>query len=67
MNNTANLLWSILFGAIGSAYLLYARKQRRTVALICGFLLIGFPYFIDNTVILAAIGLALCAAPYFFR
>ncbi len=65
--NTANLLWGVLFGAIGSAYILYGRKQRRTVPLICGLLLIGFPYFIDNTVMLAAIGLALCIAPYFIR
>jgi hypothetical protein len=65
--NTANLLWGVLFGAIGFAYFLYGRKQHRTPPLICGLALMGFPYFVDNTIALAAIGLTLCVAPYFFR
>ena len=65
MSSTANLLWGLLFGAIGFVYFRYGRKQQRTAMLVCGLALIVFPYFIDNTLALAAIGAALCIAPYF--
>jgi len=64
MGNTANLLWSLLFGAIGFVYFPYGRKQQRTAMLVCGLALIVFPYFIDNTLALVAIGAALCIAPH---
>ncbi len=67
MNNTANLLWSLLFGAIGFVCFRYGRKQQRMAMVVCGIALIVFPYFIDNTFALAAIGIALCVAPYFLR
>lgn len=67
MSNTANLLWSLLFGVIGFAYFRYGRKQQRTALTVCGLVLMGFPYFVDNTLVLAVIGLVLCIAPYFIR
>ncbi len=63
--NTANLLWGVLFGAIGFVYFRYGRKQQRTAPMVCGLALMGFPYLVDNTVAIAIIGIALCIAPYF--
>jgi len=54
-------------GAIGSGYFLYGRKQDKPVPMICGALLIAYPYLTDNILILLAVGVALCVAPYFFR
>ena len=67
MFNTSSLLWGLLFGSIGLGYLIYGRKQRAVVPLICGLALMGFPYFVSNSILLVAIGVVLMAIPYFLR
>ena len=64
---TAWLLWGVLFGSIGLGYFIYGRKQRSVVPLICGLLLMAFPYFVTNLVLLVSIGVVLCAIPYCLR
>jgi hypothetical protein len=63
----SSLLWGLLFGSIGLGFLIYGRKQRAVVPLICGLALMIFPYFISNTILLVAIGGVLMAIPYFLR
>jgi predicted membrane protein len=65
--NTTLLLWGLLFSSAGLGFFLYGRKQRAPVPLVCGLALMIFPYFISNTVLLVAIGVALIAVPYFVR
>ncbi|MEJ2087594.1 MAG: hypothetical protein P8Y69_03790 [Gammaproteobacteria bacterium] len=65
--DTASLLWAVLFGSIGMGYLIYGRKQRSIVPFISGIGLIGFPYFVSNTVALVLIGAALVALPFFLK
>lgn len=65
--NESLLLWGLLFSSIGLGFFLYGRKQQRPVPLICGIVLIIYPYFVPSTVWLVAIGVALCAVPYFVR
>jgi hypothetical protein len=65
--DNSSLLWGLLFGSIGLGYLIYGRKQRAVVPLMCGLGLMIFPYFISNTIPVIAIGVALMALPYFFR
>jgi hypothetical protein len=48
-------------------FLIYGRRQRAVVPLLCGLALIGFPYFVTNNILLVAIGIALMAIPYFLR
>ena len=67
MSSEASIIWSLLFGSIGVGFFLYGRKQKAVVPLICGLVLIVFPYFVSNTVLLVVIGLALMAIPYFVR
>jgi hypothetical protein len=64
---TAWLLWGLLFGSIGLGYFIYGKKQRAVVPLICGLVLMAFPYFVTNLVLLVGIGAVLCAIPYFLR
>jgi hypothetical protein len=64
---TSSLLWGMLFGSIGLGFLIYGRKQRAVVPLVCGLALMIFPYFISNTILLVVIGVALMAIPYFLR
>lgn len=64
---TAWLLWGLLFGSIGLGYFIYGKKQRAVVPLICGLVLMAYPYFVTNLVLLVGIGAVLCAIPYFLR
>jgi hypothetical protein len=63
----SSLLWGMLFGSIGLGFLVYGRKQRAVVPLVCGLALMIFPYFVSNTVLLVVIGVGLMAIPYFLR
>ena len=65
--DTSSLLWGLLFGSIGLGFLIYGRKQRAVVPLVCGLALMIFPYFVQNTILLIAIGIALIVIPYFVK
>jgi hypothetical protein len=65
--NTATLLWGVVFGSIGTGFLLYGKRQSAPVPLICGVLLIAFPWFVTNPWAMVAIGVALMAMPKFVR
>lgn len=64
---TAWLLWGVLFGSFGAGYLLYGKKQKAVVPLVCGLVLIGLPWFVTNTLLLVLFGAALIAAPWFIK
>jgi hypothetical protein len=57
----------LVFGSIGLGFFIYGRKQRAPVPLVCGVVLMVFPYFVSNVLLLVAIGAVLIAIPYFFR
>ncbi len=65
--NSATLLWGLLFSSIGMGFFIYGRKQTRAVPLVCGIVLMVYPYFVSSTLWLVAIGVLLCAIPYFVR
>ncbi len=61
----SSLLWGVLFGSLGFGYFLYGKKQGAVIPLVCGLLLMVFPYFISNTALVVLVGLALAAIPWF--
>jgi hypothetical protein len=63
----ALLLWGLLFSSIGLGFFLYGRKQRAVVPLVCGLVLMIYPYFVPNVVGLVVIGVGVTAIPYFLR
>lgn len=65
--DTSSLLLGLVFSAIGAGFFMYGRKQQRPVPLVCGLVLMVYPYFISNNGLLIAIGVALIAIPYFVR
>ena len=65
--DTTSLLWGVLFGSIGLGFLIYGRKQRMVVPLVCGLGLMIFPYFVSNSILLVTTGIVLMAIPYFLR
>lgn len=58
------LFLDMFFGAIGSAYLIYGKKQYSTAFLICGFILLVYPYFISNMALCGTVGALVSAAPF---
>ena len=61
----SSLLWGMLFGSLGFGYFLYGKKQGAVMPLVCGLLLMVFPYFISNNVLVVLVGVALAAIPWF--
>lgn len=57
----------IIFSTVGLGFFLYGKRQGKLIPLVCGLLLMVFPYFISNVIILLVIGVALIAVPYFYR
>ena len=65
---TSSLLFlGLLFGSVGTGFFIYGKKQGAPVPLVCGMLLMVVPYFISNSWLLFAAGLALAVIPYFVR
>ena len=63
----SSLLWGLLFSSVGVGFFLYGKRQRSIVPLVCGLVLVIYPYFIANAIATVAIGIALMSIPYFFR
>src|SRR5437867_4194333 len=67
VNGQASLIAELLFSAVGVSYFIYGKKQRAPVPLVCGLVLMVFPYFVSSTGLLMIIGVVLLAMPYFIR
>ena len=57
------LFLGLLFGAVGSGYLVYAKRQHNALFLVVGVALIVLPYFIASAILLVVVGLCLVAVP----
>jgi hypothetical protein len=57
------LFFGMLFGALGTAYLVYGKRQHDALFLITGFILIIYPYLFSNPVVILLIGLVAAAFP----
>jgi hypothetical protein len=62
--DTASLLWGTVFGAIGAGYILYGRRQREAIPLLCGIGLAGFTWFVSGTWATLLVGAVLMAIPF---
>ena len=65
--DSQSIIWGVIFGSIGLGYFVYGKRQSSLVPLVCGIGLMGFPYFVSNTVVLVIVGVLLSALPYFVR
>jgi hypothetical protein len=59
-----SLLFGLLAGAFGMAYIVYGKRQSKFVPLLAGIALCGYTYFIDSWVWLCIVGAVLLAAPF---
>jgi predicted membrane protein len=67
MDSSAQIMWGMLFGAIGLGFFIYGKRQRAIVPFVVGVTLFIFPYFISNVYLLVLVGVVLVAIPYFIR
>jgi hypothetical protein len=67
MESSATLLWGLFFGSIGLGYFMYGKKQGKLMPFISGVLLMAFPYFVSNPLMLVIIGTTLIVLPYFVK
>ena len=65
--NSTQLLLGVILSSIGLGYSLYGKKQKMTVPLVAGLVLMVFPYFIESHFLLSGIGILLSVIPYFLR
>ena len=63
----AQLVWGMLFGAIGMGYFIYGKRQSALLPLVCGVGLMVFPYFVSGTLWMLLIGALLMAVPWDWR
>ena len=61
------LIGGILFGSIGFIAFMYGKKNSEFRPLILGILLMGYPYFLKNTIGLYLVGIALTVALFVWR
>ncbi len=67
MGSTAQLVWGMLFGAIGMGFFVYGKRQKAFAPLLVGMALCIFPYFMPNVYALVIVGAVLIVLPYFIR
>ena len=67
MDSSAQIIWGMLFGAIGLGFFIYGQRQRAIIPFVVGVSLFVFPYFISNVYLMVIVGVVLVAIPYFIR
>jgi hypothetical protein len=58
------LFLGLLFGSIGTVYLIYGKRQSSPIHLIVGAILIIYPYLFTNAILVFVAGVILTAIPY---
>jgi hypothetical protein len=62
-----NLLAGLIFSSIGTVGFLYGKRMSAWKPMFLGIALMAYPYFIEDTITICAIGLAGSAALFWFR
>ena len=65
--NSANLIGGLLFGSIGFVAFTYGKRMHVWKPMLLGLALMVYPYFVENNVVLFAIGAVGTAAVFLFR
>ncbi len=61
------LFRSFFAGLVGSAYLLYGRRQSEPWFIVTGIALIAYPYIVSGLVLTGLVGVALALLPFVLR
>ena len=58
------LLLGLLFGSIGTVYMIYGKRVASPIHIIVGAILIVYPYLFSNALLVFLAGVILTAIPY---
>lgn len=61
------LFLGLVFSSIGLGYFIYGKKQALFMPLICGVLLMVYPYFVSGILLMVLVGLLLMVIPFVLR
>lgn len=59
-----SIIAMLFFSVIGIGFFSYGKKSQQLLMVVCGIALMGYPYFIDGTVLIVLIGVGLSALPF---
>ena len=65
--NGANLIGGLLFGSIGFVAFIYGKRMQIWKPMFLGLALMAYPYFVENDIVLFAIGAVGTATLFLFR
>lgn len=57
------LAWSLMFSIVGLIYFRWGKRESELLPLVCGVLLLAYPYFVSTSWAMAMIGLVLTVIP----
>lgn len=63
--DTTTLFAGVFFGAIFMGSVVYERKQKKGIALLCGLLLCTIPYLMSNLLLLLILSCVIMSLPFF--
>ncbi|MEA2336982.1 MAG: hypothetical protein QOE82_989 [Thermoanaerobaculia bacterium] len=58
------LFLGLLFGSIGTVYLIYGKKQSSVIHIVVGAILLVYPYLFTNAILIFIAGAVLTAIPF---
>lgn len=58
------LFLGLIFGSIGGVYVFYGRREYSASYLVCGVLLMLYPYFVSSAVLMIVVGVILAVIPH---
>jgi len=58
----SSLFVSLIVSGVGFVLLAYGKKQQRLPQMFAGLALMVYPYFVDNWIWMAGVGVAICGA-----
>jgi hypothetical protein len=65
--NWWNIIGGTIFSIIGWYAFIHGKKEKSWRPMVIGIVLMVYPYFVSNTLLAFAIGIALTAALFFWR
>ncbi|MCX5795096.1 MAG: hypothetical protein NTY77_06355 [Elusimicrobia bacterium] len=63
----ANIIGNLIFSGVGFVAFMYGKKQGHFKLMVLGGVLMVYPYFVPNTMLLYLIGAALSVATFYVR
>jgi hypothetical protein len=58
------LFFGLLFGSIGTVYLIYGKRQSSVIHIVVGAILLVYPYLFSNAILIFIVGAILTAIPF---